>query len=345
MRPQFAVEVAYPGAARRVALRTELDWDRDVAPSSGDGDVAHFDLAADRPFLYFKPVLRDGMAMRWARGENRLALPDRPTRVQPFFAPDEHCSACDLRTIRSRELDAEVKLRVLLPSGYHENPHRRHSVAYMQDGNNVFFPDEAFLGRHWRVPEVVEKLDAMDLVEPPIIVGVQPGDRMAWYTDPGYRAYGRFLAVELKPYVDAAFRTLPGAARTAVIGSSLGGVASFYAAWSHPRRFGNAACLSSTFGYKDDLFARVEQDGVPPVRLYLDSGWPNDNYEATRAMRDRLLRRGLRSGCDLLYFAFPCATHDERAWAERVHLPFQFLFGETAPATAAVNPDAGLAAP
>lgn len=35
---------------------------------------------------------------------------------------------------------------VYLPPGYDENTLRRYPVLYMQDGKNLFFPEEAFLG-------------------------------------------------------------------------------------------------------------------------------------------------------------------------------------------------------
>ena len=73
--------------------------------------------------------------------------------------------------------------------------------------------------------------------------------------------------------------------------------------------------------------ARIDREPKRPVRIYLDSGWPRDNYEVTRDVRNRLHRRGFREGRDLLYFAWPEARHDERAWATRVHVPFQFFFG------------------
>ena len=69
--------------------------------------------------------------------------------------------------------------------------------------------------------------------------------------------YGRFLVETLKPLIDAKYRTLTGPADTAVMGSSLGGVVSFYLGWQGPDMFGKVACLSSTFGYRDDLIERV----------------------------------------------------------------------------------------
>ena len=63
--------------------------------------------------------------------------------------------------------------------------------------------------------------------------------------------------------------------------------------------FGGAACLSSTFGYQDDLFERIAREPKRSVRLYLDSGWPRDNFASTNAMRDLLVTRGYELGRDL----------------------------------------------
>ena len=43
-------------------------------------------------------------------------------------------------------------------------------------------------------------------------------------------------------------------------------------------------------------------------------------------MRDHLIWNGYRSGSDFFYLAFPEAKHDERAYASRSAIPFQFLF-------------------
>jgi enterochelin esterase-like enzyme len=159
---------------------------------------------------------------------------------------------------------------------------------------------------------------------------------MTEYTQPGYERYGRFLVESLKPFIDSSFRTLGDAPNTAIMGSSLGGVASFYAAWQYPKVFGNAACLASTFGRTlddgrrvDDLFGRVRSEDRRNVRFYLDSGWPEDNYEPTLSMRDLLAQRGYQPGRDLQYYAFPGAEHNEAYWATRCHIPFQFFFGKT----------------
>ena len=47
------LRVRYPLADGRIVLRTELDWDPDLAPTvvSDDGTTFTFELEAKRPFL------------------------------------------------------------------------------------------------------------------------------------------------------------------------------------------------------------------------------------------------------------------------------------------------------
>ena len=113
-----------------------------------------------------------------------------------------------------------------------------------------------------------------------------------------------------------------------VMGSSLGGVVSFYLAWRWSSVFGACACMSSTFGYADNLFSMITQETVPNIRIYLDSGWPKDNFERTRTMAAILQRKGMVMGKDLMYLTFPRGKHNEKYWADRLHIPFQFLFGK-----------------
>lgn len=333
---RIRVRVHYPAGPSRIVLRSDADWDRDLEPDtiSDDGQRHEFELLLDRPFGYFKPVALVEDRTHWALGDDVLVTTGSGPRrdVYPRFFDPGGCSACELKTIGERVSGAAFSYRVFYPPGYAENPLKRYPVSYMQDGPNLFFAEEAFGGAHWGVTETLATLDAMNAVREMIVVGVYPHDREREYTSPGYEAYGRFLVEELKAVIDATYRTLPGREHTAVMGSSLGGVVSFYCAWQWPHVFGKAACLSSTFGFRDDLFDRVRREPRPGVRFYLDSGWPRDNYEVTRAMRDLLVHRGFVEGQDLFYLAFPHAQHNEAAWSTRLHIPMQFLFragGET----------------
>src|SRR3954447_2091092 len=183
----------------------------------------------------------------------------------------------------------------------------------------------------------MDLLIALDLITPAIVVGIHPARRMEEYTRPGYAQYGRSLIEELKPAMDALYRTSTAPASAFAVGSSLGGVVSFYLAWQWPAVFAGPPCLSPTFGWRDDLFARVAREPRRPGRFYIDSGGPGDNSYAARTMRDALERRGYRQGRDLSYGYFPGAGHNEQSWAARLHLPLQFLLGPPAKRHRGVN--------
>ena len=112
---------------------------------------------------------------------------------------------------------------------------------------------------------------------------------------------------------------------------------SFFLVWQWTDVFGSGACLSSTFGYRDDLFERVLLEPKRDGRFYLDSGWPGDNYEVTLSMAMALVSRGWIYGRDLLQFAFPLAEHDEKAWGLRLHLPLQLFSGVVRRASHAIQ--------
>lgn len=334
----YRVRVRYPASDARIVLRTELDWERDLAPVhvSPDRTTHDFSVRTAAPFLYFKPRLLGRHDETWSQGANYLATAGaRAREVYPHFAPDAQCAECVLFEVDDGA-GRRHRVRAFYPPGYWENTLRRYPVLYMQDGQNLFFPGEAFGGAHWRVSETLRTLDAMNATTQLVAIGIYPADREIDYTAPGYEAYADFVVRTLKPWVDRTYRTLPAARHTGAIGSSLGGVAALHLAWSHPRTFGMAACLSSTFGWRDDLRERIASGPRPPIRIYLDSGWPHDNYEATRDLRSLLVARGFRDGVDLHHLAFPHARHDENAWATRLHVPIQLFYGAPSSETLAV---------
>jgi len=320
-----------------MVLRTEVDWDRDIEADSvsRDGTTWTFTIESPRPFVYFKPCLRgDDGASRWAVGGNRLALMTSTGSrdVFPYFDGPESGSYSPVVELDSALLGRKHLLRVYLPAGYEQNPLRKFPVVYMQDGKNLFFPEEAFLGRAWNVDDSIALLDKMNAMDQAIVVGIHSVDRMNEYTKPGYETYARSIVEEVKPEVDRRLRVLGGPRETMVMGSSLGGVVSFYMAWQHPEVFGYAACMSSTFSYKDDLVERVLAEPKRKSKFYLDSGWPKDNYEVTYALAMAFGRRGYRVREDFLHLVFPNDGHDENAWGKRLHIPLQLGLAHTSPA-------------
>jgi predicted alpha/beta superfamily hydrolase len=246
----------------------------------------------------------------------------------------------------SPQLANERKLRIWLPAGYDSsargNAGKRYPVLYMHDGQNLFDARTAAYGTEWNIDEVAGRLAAQGDMREIIVVGVDnTPERIAEYTpccDPRagggkVAAYGRFLVDTVKPYVDAHYRTLPDRANTAVMGSSLGGVASLVLAQQHPDVFGQAGIVSGSFWWNSGtLVATAPQAAAMPVRLYVDAGTGMDGIEGTRAFRQALLQRGWREGANLLYVEDTGGMHNEQAWAGRVHRALRWMFPPTRPA-------------
>ena len=340
-----SLRVGYPAGKGRMVLRTEHDWDKDIEPTSvsEDGNTSTFELEADQPFLYFKPCLIRNDELHWAAGPNKLLLmqeADKRVSYPSFFSSDKGTFS-KLIEIPSKILNRVHRVRVYVPPGYNENTLSTYPVAFMQDGQNLFFPEEAFMGSEWQVDETSATLQAMCATEDFIFVGIYSEDRMLDYTEPGYEPYANSLAQEIVPEAEKQFRVGTHRRHRSVWGSSLGGVVSFYSVWEHPEVFGTGVCMSSTFSHKDNLIDRVLTERPRDIGFYLDSGWPGDNYEVTVGMAMALVSRGWRYGHDLLHLAFPMAEHNEKAWGMRLYLPLQFLNGAVARASRVYAPELG----
>jgi predicted alpha/beta superfamily hydrolase len=232
------------------------------------------------------------------------------------------------------------EITIYLPAGYDEHPERRYPALYLQDGQNLFDADRAYVpGQHWRVQEAADAAIGERTASPMIIVGVDHAGpaRIDEYTptrdakhNGGGRAddYGRFLAEELKPAIDAQFRTLPDAENTAIGGSSLGGLVSLHVALKRRDLFGRAAVMSPSVWWSNRVVLEtVDAFDGPPPHMWLDIGG-REGIEAlrdARMLRDRLTRRGWDEE-HLHYFEDRRADHSERAWARRIRPALEFLF-------------------
>ena len=242
----------------------------------------------------------------------------------------------------SPQLGNQRSLRIYLPPGYDAHPQQRYPVLYMHDGQNLFDAATAAYGAAWEIGSTMDRLIADGVVAPAIVVGIDnTKDRIAEYTpccDPQYGggkldAYMAFIVDTVKPWADAHLRTLPEREHTAIMGSSLGGIASVYIAQQRPQVFSMAAGVSSSFWWNNgELIAKAP--ARQPVKFYLDAGTDNDGMEHTLKMRDAMLARGYRLNQDLLFYAADAAIHNERSWAARVQRPLAWFF----PASASRQP-------
>ncbi len=243
-----------------------------------------------------------------------------------------------IRAFPSAVFGNERDLTVYLPAGYDEDDNVRYPVLYMQDGQNLFEPERAFIpGQHWRLAEAADESIASRTALPMIIIGIDHAGpaRIDEYTptrDPKKNAgghandYGRFLLQEVKPAVDARFRTDP--ADTSIGGSSLGGLVSLHLGLTHPDVFRAIAALSPSVWWDSGQIVKTAGTFPGPrrPRIWLDTGGREgrDALHDVRRLRDQLLAKGWSD--HLHYFEDRRADHSERAWAKRAKAMLEFLF-------------------
>jgi predicted alpha/beta superfamily hydrolase len=194
----------------------------------------------------------------------------------------------EYRTIRfySEQLKKHKRVYVYLPENY-DVSEDFYPVLYMHDGQNLFDDQTAHHKRSWRILDELEQHE--EWKNKLIIVGIESDqertDELIPYTfqfsddDKTYGGkadlYLDFITMTVKPLIDKRFRTFKNRNNTAIMGSSFGGVNSFYAALQYAHVFSRFGCVSNAFhyGFYEQLKERTKQADLTSVRkLYLDFG-------------------------------------------------------------------------
>ena len=243
---------------------------------------------------------------------------------------------------KSSFLEPVRDVLVYLPPGYDETEARRYPVLYLHDGQNLFDPATSYVrGQDWRFHQTAESLLAERAIEPLIIVGIYNAGvhRVDEYTPTRVRdsrvggkaeLYGRLLVEELKPFIDAHYRTRTDAESTGLGGSSLGGLVSLHLGCQYPHIFRKLALVSPSVWWDEKVIVRrVRALGAKlPLRIWLDVGTREGRQAMSGVLRlrDTLIAKGWQLGEDLCFFSAEGARHNEADWALRVEPILRFLF-------------------
>lgn len=264
--------------------------------------------------------------------------------------------------------EAPHKVHVLVPRDY-DACGAGYPVVYMNDGSSSFWPGGA-ANKSWDVPVGLAALYAEGLLDPVIVVAVEPNDRDYEYSHVpwtsglrpgdccGVEAYADWLADGVKGFIDSSYRTRPEPEHTVIVGSSRGGLASFFVANRRPDAFGHAACMSPSFWVgldpvfggdfaggplaTSELVAMLEATlSDPRVRpqLWIDwglvftGGFHNEVIEAAAAARGAEMvallegSYGYAVGQELAWAEDPRGEHDETSWGRRFPAVMVALLG------------------
>ncbi len=248
-------------------------------------------------------------------------------------------------------------VEVWLPASYTEHTDRRYPVLYMHDGQNLFDPGLSFSGIDWGVDETLTQQADEGVIGEVIAVGIWNTPKrileympqkplahkrrrpaletfiMRYGGEPLSDWYLNFIVTELKPYIDASYRTETGPMQTTIMGSSMGGLVSLYAFLQHPDVFGRVGCLSTSWPIAGPAVLKYLQRHIPPPadrRVYFDYGAEARmvGYALRQKQADAAFQAaGYDAHRHRLTRAFPGAPHSELAWRRRLHVALGFLLG------------------
>lgn len=224
------------------------------------------------------------------------------------------------------------KIWVYLPKDYATSS-QKYPVIYMHDAQNLFDASTSYAGE-WNIDETLDSINAKV-----IVIGIENKEnRMEELTPFKHSKYGGgkadeyldFIVNTLKPKVDATYQTKTNAKNTAIIGSSLGGLVSFYAAIKYPKIFGKVGCFSPAFWFNrneiNDLLAQTKDfdtkiyflcgdnegdaDVIPDMKKV--EHWVNTKRCECKKLNKEVIVKG--------------GQHNEKLWRESFKKAYLWLF-------------------
>ena len=244
------------------------------------------------------------------------------------------------------QLDRKRKIWLYLPPNY-DDSNSKYPVLYMHDGQNLFDTKTSYSGE-WNVDETLNSL-YYETGFQVIVVGIDNGgdkrlDEYSPWTNSQYGGgegddYLDFIVNTLKPHIDSNYKTLTDKENTAIIGSSMGGLISHYAALKYPKVFGKIGVYSPAFWFAPNVNGFSKENGnIQDTKMYFLAGGKegNSNTEFQEIsqtavdmnnMIDVLTTAGFPSE-NIESKVVPEGKHNEKVWRDNFEEAITWLFPE-----------------
>ena len=233
-------------------------------------------------------------------------------------------------TIEAPQLNCTKKIWMYLPNKYSTSK-KKYPVIYMHDAQNLFDAETAY-GGEWNIDEKLDSLNAQV-----IVVGIEHGnekriDELTPFKNEKRGGgngdnYLEFIVKTLKPKIDSSYRTKPNTVNTVIMGSSLGGLISYYALLKYPEIFGKAGVFSPAFWINPEVFELTKNTKTLDSKMYFLCG---DN-ESTDMVPDvnkmEILVSDIRCSCRHLTRKkiVKGGQHNEKLWRNNFVTVFKWL--------------------
>lgn len=236
------------------------------------------------------------------------------------------------------QLNRSRRIWIYLPPD-HDSLKKSYPVIYMHDAQNLF--DEATsYDEEWQVDETLNKLYKEKNIGL-IVVGIENGgskrmDEYSPWRNDKYNgggegdAYLDFIVETLKPYVDKNYKTLFDRQNTAIMGSSLGGLISHYAALKYPEVFGLIGLFSPAFWFSLNSYEfTFNPDDLENMKMYFMAG-DNESPSMIDNLNNMitLMKSKGFTQKNIMSKVVSGGEHNEKLWRENFEEAILWLFDE-----------------
>ncbi|MFN3951332.1 MAG: alpha/beta hydrolase-fold protein [Thermaurantimonas sp.] len=235
-------------------------------------------------------------------------------------------------------LNRNRRIWIYLPLNY-TTTSESFPVLYMHDGQNLFDQATSFAGE-WQADETLNSL-FHSLGKSIIVVGIDNGgsQRINEYSPWVNSQYGGgqgdqymdFIVQYLKPYVDSAYRTLTSREGTGIMGSSMGGLISFYGGLRHQSVFSKIGIFSPSYWFSNQVWTYPATVGSQyPQRIYQLAGSLEGGGSVAQQigqMRQTLITAGFDDQL-IQNKVVPNGQHTEAFWRQEFGEAVLWLFAD-----------------
>lgn len=324
----------YRGKTRRVTVPSDLNgWDPSADTMSRVRGTDLFVLSKrinraarfEYKFVVDTAWILDPLNRHTAMGgygpNSELCMPDYAPPGEIAFRENIPHGTVDTLTLTSKLLGRTHPVFVYRPAGFDRERGDYPSIIVTDGGEYISLA---------LMLNVLDNMIADSVIEPVIAIFVDPrtdvtdsrtSHRMEYYTMSD--TFVQSLVHELRPRIKRKYGISDSPSRSAIMGASLGGVISLYAAHSRPDVFGMAASQSPAFWLNDEALIRlVQRSPRKPLRLYIDTGTIRDAEVHARKMKSVLEERGYEFS-----YAEYHEGHNWVNWRARVDDILKYFFG------------------
>lgn len=226
-------------------------------------------------------------------------------------------------------------IHIYVPPNYDKDTLARYPVMYFMDGESSF-NDLENMGPEWQIDEVINEASANGKPTA-IVVGIQDHeDRDAEYTpfvnddnpDAHGADYAKWVANDLKNFIDANYRTKTDAPSTAIGGISRSGMMAYYMMMAHPDVFGIGIIQSpSMWVDRERLFAmEISDAALAKKKVFVSVGQYEGNIMISDAegIYEKFKAQNLTPD-KLKYEIIPNESHWHITWRKSFAMAYPWL--------------------